>query len=286
MVQTNYKSKVFKIAAIITSLVLCLFCFSCGGDSNTDTYVVPTASIQLNSLDSWDGIDAFANDSLGDTSDSGVDIEKAYFTHDNEYFYVRIDIVGNVDLNLDNHLEAEISFFDKEHGYELTFAILLHMNSVDVARTDNSEYPCSFTPQMMSYPLDEFLEIFDHSIVFKIRLSDIDFNINGTHATVLMKSNTNEDSTNEKLVSMDTNYILSVTSDWPTHSTKSSYTVPNSVINIDGDLSDWNGIEPIFIDRIDDVYIKSRIPDNHDNPDARSISRASRLEIRTSAGKC
>jgi len=96
--------------------------------------------------------------------------------------------------------------------------------------------------------------LFDHSIVFKIRLCDIDFNINRTKASVRVSTLTSEDNTTDAYIRMDTTYLSSVTASWPSQPSNVRHNIPNGTITIDGDITDWNNIDPVFEDRLDDVY--------------------------------
>jgi hypothetical protein len=179
MVLVTCKERIFKIAVVNACLLLCLLFISCTGDSgdkgdsDDNNFEIPTLQIQLDSLDSWEGIEPFADDSIGDASDSEVDIERVYFSYDDNYFYIRINIIGNVDDDIDKNLRAEIRFIDDLSGYELFFNV--NVNKVEVHRIGNEAPPCITPQQMMSYPGNEFLEFFEHAMVFKVRLADIDF---------------------------------------------------------------------------------------------------------------
>ena len=243
----------FKTAAVSVGLLLGLLCLSCG-ESDTSSSTITASTIELDSLDSWEGIASFIDDPTGDTDDAGVDIENVYFAHDDDFFYVRIDIAGMVDGAHNKELSSEISFYSPQTEYGLVLSAHLPPNEVRVDRQGNEDPPCYFSPQMMSYPGNDFLEWFDHSIVYKIRLSDIDFNINGTQASVRVSTLTSEDSTAGTYVRMDTTYLSSVTASWPIQPSKLRYSIPNGTITIDGDMTDWSNIDPVFEDRLDDVY--------------------------------
>lgn len=243
----------FKTAVVSVGLLIGLLCLSCG-ESDTSASTITASTIELDSLGSWEGIDSFIDDPVGDTDDAGVDIENVYFAHDDDFFYVRIDIAGMVDDEHNKELSSAISFYSPQTEYGLVLSVHLPLNEVMVVRQGNEDPLCYFSPQMMSYPGNEFLEWFDHSIVFKIRLSDIDFNINGTQASVSVSTLTSEDNTAGTYVNMDTTYLSSVTASWPDQPSKLRYSIPNGTITIDGDMTDWSNIDPVFEDRIDDVY--------------------------------
>ena len=267
MILKSWEKMLVELAVVNVCMLVCIFFLSCtgssgdGGGSNENNFQIPASTIHLNSLSSWEGLEPFADDSIGDASDPEVDIERVFFSYDDDYFYVRINIVGTVDDDIDENLRAEISFIDDLSGYEIFFNLALNANKVDVVRIGNEVPPCISPQQMMSYPGNEFMELFEHAIVFKVRLSDMDFNFDGSRVTVrVLNKGTrfdpieNEDSTDVKKISMDTSYLSSVTSNWPEPSSLPPYTIPNAAISIDWDLTDWDGIDPVFIDRLDDVY--------------------------------
>lgn len=226
-----------------------------GGENDGELSTITSATIDINNINSWQNIDPIIRDDAGDTTDDSVDIESVFMAQDSDYFYCRIDLVGIVDPINSSELKAELYFIDGSTDFDISLQAFLSAEEVIVYRVDNGHPSlCPVWQQMMCYPASDFLTWNDHSIIFKIKLSDIDFNLDGNRIEAKVLNTNGEDITAGVTLQIDNSYLSSVTATWSDEQPILNYIIPTQTITIDGFMSDWNNVEPVFLDRTDDVH--------------------------------
>lgn len=134
--------------------------------------------------DDWDGMEPLLVDPHGDV-DAGVphlDIERVFLSSDRTFVYVKIDVAGEIPNRDDLFLNYGL-YFTAPSGEILAVGARFHGLKRDVfaaLAADSVNQGGEYQP-LATYPqTGGYLAHFEKTIEFKVRLADIDFDLNNT----------------------------------------------------------------------------------------------------------
>jgi hypothetical protein len=235
------------------------FLANCGGgggapESESRTNNVPYAQISFGSGSSWQGIKPLIIDDTGDSGDDGVDIGKVYMAHDDQYLFLRVEVAGIVNNTHEGDMSVDMTFNDAQDARSLNISAKVFLGEVWISQyASSNSVACGGSTVLMCYPAQNYLAVEDHAVEFRVRLDSLDWDLDRTTLSVKASKKGHSDNTADVSIDMDNTYLDHVITVWPDSYVVTEFTIPYASITIDGDISDWVGISPVFIDAFDDV---------------------------------